>query len=127
MIARIVPGRPITTVVMSELIAMMSDSAIGSPFWPPAPPGGLPLLAGPSRPTLITIHALVSMVKWFWADFSGFSYFGVWGPLRPLSAAHFCAGGVGMRKAVGGAVGASDGLGLFSVIDARRWVVGRCG
>ena len=124
MIARIAPGRPITTVVMSELIAMMSDSAIGSPFWPPAPPGGLPLLAGPSRPTPITIHALVGMVKWFWVDFSGFFHPGVWGPLRPRSAAYSCVGGVGMRKAVGGV---SDGLGLFSVIDARRWVVGRCG
>ena len=50
MIARIAPGRPITTVVMSELIAMMSDSAIGSPFWPPAPPGGLPYVGGALPP-----------------------------------------------------------------------------
>ena len=57
------------------------------------------------------------MVKWLWVDFSGFSYFGAWGPLRSRSVAHACVGGVGMRKAVGGAVGASDGLGLFSVLD----------
>jgi len=62
------------------------------------------------------------MVKWFWVDFRDSFIPACGDPSRPRSAAHACVGGVGMRKAVGGAVGASDGLGLFSVIDARRWV-----
>ena len=67
----------------------------------------------------------MGMVKWFWVDFRDSFIPACGDPSRPRSAAHACVGGVGMRKAVGGAVGASDGLGLFSVIDARRWVVGQ--